>query len=148
MIYSLPARPAWDNLFPTFFFIMTGVLLGPLYISLFLNLGEDTKIQLTTVIGIGVLISAVGFALYVSALLGGVAESYQSGVNFLNSPGFWLRAALGWLLPMILVLNAHLKRSMFSQTTFLVLFIMVFVGEIIGRELFYHATIALKVASF
>lgn len=146
MVYSVPARPAWDSLFPTFFFVMTAALLGPLYVNLFLKFEEITQIKFTTVLGIGALVSVIGFALYVSSLLGGVPESYQSGMNFITGTSFWLRILLGWLIPMALIYFSHVKKAVPNQSTLLVLFVLILAGEILGRELFYYATVALNVA--
>ncbi|NLL18133.1 MAG: dimethyl sulfoxide reductase anchor subunit [Clostridia bacterium] len=146
LVYTLPARSAWGNLYPTFFFIMTAAILGPLYVGLFLSRQEELPFNTAPLAGTAALISGIGFILYLSLLLKGTPESYQTALNLMGSASFWARAVLNWLLPAGILLAASLKKTKVNQSTLAALFLMVLIGEVLGRELFYSATVALKVA--
>lgn len=145
LVYTIPARAGWDNLYPTFFFIMTAVILGPLYVSVVLSHKGETPFNFVTLAGAAALISGTGFALYLSLLLKGTPESYQTALNLLSSGSFWARVLLNWFIPAGIFFVSYLKKAKISQTTLAALFLMVLIGEILGRELFYSATVALKV---
>lgn len=148
LVYTIPARSAWSNLYPTFFFIMTAAMLGPLYVGFFLSRKGETPFNLAPWAGTAALISGIGFILYLSLLLKGTPESYQTALNLLNSGSFWARTVLNWIVPAGILLVAGLKKTKVSQTTLVALLLMVLLGEVLGRELFYSATVALKVAGF
>lgn len=148
LVYTLPARTAWGNLYTTFFFITTAAILGPMYVSFFLSRKGDSPFNPAPWVGTTALISGIGFMLYLSMLLKGTPESYQTALNLLGSASFWARALLNWLLPAVILLNAYLKKTKVNQGTLAALFLLVLIGEVLGRELFYNATVALKVAGF
>lgn len=146
LVYTIPARSGWDNLYPTFFFIMTAVILGPLYVGIFLSRKGETLFNTVSFAGAAAFVSGIGFVLYLSLLLKGTPEGYQTALNLLSSGSFWLRVVLNWLFPAGIFLASYLKKTKLSQTTLAGLFLMVLIGEVLGRELFYSATVALKVA--
>lgn len=146
LVYTIPARSAWDNLYSTFFFIMTAVILGPLYVGIFLSRKGETSFNAASLAGGAALVSGIGFALYLSMLLKGTPEDYQTAVNILSSGSFWLRMILNWLIPAGILFSSSVTKTKVNYTTLAALFLMVLIGELLGRELFYNATAALKVA--
>ncbi|GAV22685.1 dimethyl sulfoxide reductase anchor subunit family protein [Carboxydothermus pertinax] len=148
MIYVLPARPAWNNVSPIVFFLLTAALLGPLYIgTLFQFRGEDNPIPLNFT-GMVLALSLVVFMVYVSVLLSGQGAGYQNGLNIIQSGAFWFRTVLGWLIPLALVSLLVVKKGFSEKNMVAYLFLLTLVGEIIGRELFYSSVVALKVGMF
>lgn len=147
MIYVLPARPAWNNLSPVVFFLLTTVLLGPLYMGTFFSLkGKDWySLPLISVVVIG--FYALSFFLYLSVLLSGSGPEALTGQKIMQSAAFWGRVVLSWILPLTILVPATLGRRLDSRVISLI-FLLVLLGEIMGRELFYSSVVALQVGGW
>ncbi|MFZ5627021.1 MAG: dimethyl sulfoxide reductase anchor subunit family protein [Bacillota bacterium] len=148
MVYVLPARPAWNNISPIVFFLLTAALLGPLYIGiLFRFRGQAVPVPLNFT-GAVLATSLLVFMVYVSVLLSGQDAGYQTGLKLIHSGAFWIRAVSGWLVPLAMFFLLVAKRGLAEKNLVTYLFILTLVGEIIGRELFYSSVVALQVGMF
>lgn len=148
MAYVLPARPAWNNLSPIIFFIITAALLGPLYVGALFKLKGKHIAEILPTTAIIIVLSLISFGVYISMLFSGQEAAYLSGVNLFQNKAFWLRAVIGWLIPLAILLTLGLKRIKTAKNLVIYIFILTLIGEFIGRELFYSTTIALQVTSF
>ncbi|SDG46348.1 dimethyl sulfoxide reductase anchor subunit family protein [Desulfosporosinus hippei] len=148
MIYVLPRVPAWNNVAPVFFFILTAGLLGALALVI---LGgkelqpEQKKSLLNWALGC-IIVSIFMFVLYASTIK--VNAQGAATVQFLlSSPLFWLRAGLGWLAPLILLLIGLKSQKVFTASTLYLVFALVGVGEILGRALFYVSAVGIHISA-
>lgn len=148
MIYVLPRVPAWNNVAPVFFFILTAGLLGALALVILggkeLQL-EQKKSLLNWALGC-IIVSIFMFVLYASIIK--VNAQGAATVQFLlSSPLFWLRAGLGWLAPLILLLTGLKSQKVFAANTLYLVFALVGVGEILGRALFYVSAVGIHISA-
>lgn len=148
MIYVLPRVPAWNNVVPVFFFILTAGLLGALALVI---LGgkelqpEQKKSLLNWALGC-IIVSIFMFVFYASTIK--VNAQGAATVQFLlSSPLFWLRAGLGWLAPLILLLTGLKSQKVFAASTLHLVFALVGVGEILGRALFYVSAVGIHISA-
>lgn len=161
MIYAMPSRPAWNNLGPVLFFLLTTGLLGGLMMALFLHtaakrgsLADPAQDRWYRWLRQGIwgtlVASLLLTILYLSMLSSGSPEARATAQNLLGSPVFWLRAAVGWLAPVALLGHwASRKNGRLPGTALITgLFLLVLAGEILGRVLFYAATVGMQVAGF
>lgn len=148
MVYVLPAVPAWNNLSPVLFFLLTTAILGPLFVITVLGWkGTTSSPDLTGLTGIILAIYLLSFVLYISVLLSSGGASGQTAAVLLGSSTFWLRAVLTWILPLGLIIWVMRKRTNdFHYVA--AAFLLVFAGEILGRFLFYDTAVILKIAGF
>ncbi len=148
MVYVLPAVPAWNNFSPLVFFILTAVVLGPLFVIAVLKLhGITPPSNLVGIAGILLAGYLLSFILYTSVLFSSAGASGQTAAQMLASSSFWLRIGLTWLLPLGLIFWVIRKQT--SEYKYLAgIFLLVFAGEIIGRYLFYDTAVFLKISGF
>lgn len=148
LIYTLPRVPAWNNLGPVIFFLMTSIILGALVTAVLgrkvLGLAEMKQvlnIALGSVIG-----SAILYLLYFS-LLEVTPEGAATAQALLNSPIFWLRAVVGWIVPILLILNAVSKKEYPQPMMILLALTCGAVGELLGRGLFYVSAVGMQITA-
>ncbi len=172
MVYVMPARPAWDSLWPMVSFLLTAWLTGvPLGMVVVASVSKDVSptsifpwsngvpvaaareednnshptfaaTWYLFLVGIG--ISVLVNILYLSTLADGRPEATATLGNILTSPLFWLRVAFGWLLPAaFLLLQGH--RGLRNT---LILLALVLVGEILGRAVFYGSVVPMVIYQF
>lgn len=147
MVYVLPAVPAWNNFSTILFFLLTSVVLGPLFLLAFLKTKDDTGFSgLVKLSGMALVASFLCFLVYVSALLSGSGESALTGANMAGDAFFLLRVLLNWILPLGLFVWIMAKKKVIEYKFVISLFALVLIGELIGRYLFYYSAVALKVA--
>ncbi|WP_019849345.1 DmsC/YnfH family molybdoenzyme membrane anchor subunit [Desulfitobacterium sp. PCE1] len=148
LIYTLPRVPAWNNLGPTIFFLMTGIILGTLVTAVLgrkaLAAGEMKQI-LSIALG-SVIVSAILYLLYFS-LLEATPEGATTAQVLLTSPVFWLRAVAGWILPILLILNAISKKANPQSQLILLALTCGVVGELLGRGLFYASAVGIHITA-
>jgi len=148
MIYVLPRVPAWNNVSPVLFFLLTTGLLGALCTLLF---GRESlkaaqkKFLLQWSLGctIASLLLYVIYATMLSVSIEGAAS-----LNFLlSSPLFWARALLGWFTPLLLLVNL-LKNSQVDKTNLiLTVTLLAGLGEVLGRALFYLSATGIQITA-
>lgn len=147
MIYVLPAVPAWNNFSPIIFFLLTSVILGPLFILTITKFKDEQPFSgLLIWISLLLTTSFLCFVVYVSVLFSASGESGLTGMNLLENGAFWLRIAVNWILPLGLLAWGAINRKITDYKYVVSLFVLVLVGEVIGRYLFYYSAVALKVA--
>ncbi|OAT84849.1 hypothetical protein A6M21_07350 [Desulfotomaculum copahuensis] len=167
MIYKLPARPAWNSLWPMVSFYLTawlaGVPLGVLVTAREISPGNGFRQPVALPLAAaregegnlpaavsgsagrlllgGIAASVVLNILYLSTLAAGRPEAAATLGNILVSPLFWLRAVLGWLLPGVLLLIRERR----DLRGILLLLALVVLGEILGRAVFYGTVVPMGI---
>lgn len=147
MVYMLPAQPAWNNISPVLFFLLTAIVLGPLFVAVLLQCKQHVlgKTSFSIVAG-GLLCGAASFWLYASLLLGQGEAAAVIGGNLVHGGTFWGRLLLGWAAPLGIMAYAAAKREWDIRSKIMPLFVLTIIGELLGRVLFYGAAVALTVA--
>lgn len=149
MVYVLPAVPAWNNMMPVISFILTALLLGPLFVAAVFAYKKEKFLPSAYSFSAGVIVlGTVVFSIYISLLLAGQDTAYLTGVNIINSSFFWLRVALGWIIPLVLLAFIIIRKGSDAKTLVFYAFASALIGEIIGRELFYSTVVFIQVAGF
>ena len=144
MIYMLPARPAWNNLGPILFFLLTAATLGPLFISaLFKMKNYQLGKNLYIFAGVVLVAGLTHFLLYLSMLMSMGDVGMLTGKNMIMGGFFWPRLLVGWLVPLSIITYATLQKEWNISRLVILLFILTFVGELLGRYMFYGSVIAL-----
>jgi anaerobic dimethyl sulfoxide reductase subunit C (anchor subunit) len=149
MVYVLPAIPAWNNLGPVLFFFLTAATLGPLFVAALLKskqyeLGENLFRFVAAALSCGL----ISFALYLSLLISAGDVAAHTGWNIMLGGNFWLRLLIGWIAPLSLLAYVLSRRKWAVSRYVAVLFVLVFIGELLGRGLFYGSAIAVTVFGF
>ncbi len=149
-VYQIDTVPTWYNGYTTLAFFMTMLLSGPLFAALLLR-ATGVSFNAASFAGISVLALLVTVAVIVlqGLSLGEIHSSVQSASALVPDYGslqVWrvllLAAGLGcWICPLI-------RRKRPSVGGLALGLILVLVGEIIGRGLFYglHMTVGMAVA--
>lgn len=148
MVYVLPAMPAWNNFSPVVFFLLTGALLGSLYVGVVLRLKGDHSFNLTVVASTIIGIYMVSFAIYLSVLISGSAPQALTGLAIINSSAFWLHVAFSWIIPFFMLITGVYRKQKYSLNYLMLALVLTVVGEILGRELFYSSIVALQTGAF
>ncbi|MBE3587607.1 MAG: dimethyl sulfoxide reductase anchor subunit [Thermoanaerobacteraceae bacterium] len=176
LVYMLPARPAWNNLWPVFSFGMTawvgGMALGAFLLqgmpvtAGYQPAGGTVPVAAASEGGPGTLLTApaggeagplpnairqlllAGLAvslgatiLYLSTLTGGGPEARATLGNIISAPLFWLRVVLGWLLPGLLLLRPRTD----NRSKAVLLLVLVVLGELLGRAVFYGTVVPMGI---
>ena len=147
MIYVLPARPAWNNFSTVAFFLLTSALLGPLYVGMLFTLKDKRTFNLPVVLISVISISIISYVSYVSMLVSGTGTAYLTGTNILTSSAFWGKVILSWLVPLSLLIIQHLRNQKLNYLLITIILLSAFIGEVLGRELFYSSIVALQIAA-
>ncbi|TGE37029.1 DMSO reductase [Desulfosporosinus fructosivorans] len=148
MIYVLPRVPAWNNVGPVLFFLLTTGLLGALCT---LVLGQKSLIatqkKFLLQFALGCTIAGLlTFSIYASMLSGSVEGT--ASLNFLlNSPLFWIRALLGWLTPLLLLVSILKNPQADKATLILTVTLLASLGEVLGRALFYLSATGIQITA-
>ncbi len=158
--YMLPTRPAWNNASTPLFFFSTTFLLGALaaatiFAIYYLRSGKNSETQTalvkmaltnaSVVVVAVILIQILALGLQVALLIGGSVQAQASAQLLLstNAVWLWLRVLVGIVLGLIAgvlvwrtLVNAKGVPATVTNLVFLA-FVLVAVGEILGRMLFY-----------
>lgn len=148
MIYVLPRVPAWNNVGPVLFFLLTTCLLGALStLVLGRNLLKTAQKKLLLQVSFGCTItSLLIFCIYASMLSVSI-EGADTLTFLLSSPLFWVRALLGWFAPLLLLISL-LKNSQVNKTNLiLTVTLLVGLGEVLGRALFYLSARGIQITA-
>lgn len=146
MVYVLAAIPAWNNAGPIFFFLLTALTLGPLYTAVLLMIKQYSLGKgMFQFVMATLACSCMSFALYLSLLISAGDVAALAGWDTMLSIGFWLRLFIGWIAPLG-ILGYVLTRQQWHMSRYVMLvFALVFIGELLGRELYYGSAVALTV---
>lgn len=149
MIYVLPALPAWNNLAPVAFFLMSAALLGPLCIA---ALAQIRKVKVSghlfTFAAAVMAAGLLGFGIYVTMLAGTGGLAAMTGTKILQSSLFWPRLLLGWALPLSIAAYQAIIHKQNLAAVAVTIFALAVIGEIMGREIFYSTITAIPVGAF
>ncbi|WP_378955092.1 dimethyl sulfoxide reductase anchor subunit family protein [Pelosinus sp. sgz500959] len=149
MIYVLPARPAWNHFGPVLFFLLTAAVLGPLLISVLFKMknyvvGKNVYLFEGAVLVIGL----INFLLYLSMLMSMGDVATLTGKNMIMSAAFWPRILAGWLVPIGVIAYTALQREWNISRLMIALFVLTFIGEVLGRGMFFGSATALTIFGF
>lgn len=149
LIYTLPRVPAWNNLGPIFFFLLTTLILGALAV---LVLGRDAleskENNRMTNWALGSVFAACLLYLLYFSFLKVTPEGAATAQFLLQSPIFWVRALVGWIIPLALLFMMGRQKGAQPQSTLIILALTCgVVGEILGRGLFYLSAIGIQITA-
>lgn len=148
-VYQIDTVPTWHNGYTTLGFFMTALLGGPLLGALLLALAGVTPHRVSAAVCVLAFLISLAAALMQSASLAGIHSLVQQASALLPDYGLWqawrmVLLALGigcWLCPLV--------RRVPPRAWGLALgFVLVLMGELIGRGLFYglHMTVGMAIA--
>ncbi|AGA68031.1 DMSO reductase anchor subunit [Desulfitobacterium dichloroeliminans LMG P-21439] len=148
LIYTLPRVPAWNNLGPVIFFLMTSVILGTLF-TVFLGrkVLSSGEIKQLLNIALGSVIGSAILSLLYFSLLQVTPEGAATAQYLLASPVFWLRATVGWVIPIFLIMNAVRKKETPQPQMILFALTCGVAGELLGRGLFYVSAVGMHITA-
>ena len=130
MVYTLPARPAWNTAYPMMFFFLTALAAGPLLTAFIAGKAEGRVCK-----------PALQMAelLLLLELLVTVFYPITQGAN-LNMPMGWLavRCAVGQLIPAVML---HRQAAAAGEHNLLLPLLLVIAGELLGHQLFYASVL-------
>lgn len=138
MIYVLPRVPAWNNVGPVLFFLLTTGLLGALCtLVLGANLLQAAQKKTLLQGSLGcTIVSLLIYLIYGSML--SVSLEGTASLNFLlSSPLFWIRAVLGWFAPLLLLVSILKNPQIIKNNLIFAVTLLAVSGEVLGRALFY-----------
>lgn len=148
MIYVLPRVPAWNNVGPVLFFLLTAGLLGALCTLVLggkLLQPAQKKHLLQWSLGC-TFVSLLIFVIYGSML--SVSREGAATVEFLlSSPLFWARGLLGWLAPLLLLVSILRNPQIDKTTLILTVTLLAGFGEVLGRALFYLSAAGIHITA-
>lgn len=131
MVYTLPARPAWNTAYPMMFFFLTALAAGPL-LTAFVAVKEEGKVCKAA-------LQMSGLVLLLGLLVS-IFYPITQEAN-LNMPLGWLavRCIIGQIVPAAMLLrqanDATTGKSLAVPLTLVVL------GELLGHQLFYGSVL-------
>lgn len=144
LVYTLPARPAWNNVGPVLFFLLTAASLGPLFIAVLAHARQYVfGKNIFMIVAAALVCSLTSLALYVTLMTGMGDTEALTGRNIILGMTFWPRLLLGLIAPLGLLGYVGSKREWNVRCYVPVLFALVLIGELLGRELFYSSAVAL-----
>jgi anaerobic dimethyl sulfoxide reductase subunit C (anchor subunit) len=148
MIYVLPRVPAWNNVGPVLFFLLTTGLLGALCTLLLGQrlLKPAQKKQLLHW-SLGCTIVSLFIYIVYGSMLRGSVEGASSVQFLLNSPLFWARALLGWFAPLLLLVRILKNPQVDKTNLILTVTLLAGVGEVLGRALFYLSATGIHITA-
>jgi len=137
MIYVLPRVPAWNNVGPVLFFLITTGLLGAL-VTLVLGGKSLQATQKKLLLQCSLGCTIIGLLLFViyGSMLSGSMEGADSLNFLLHSPLFWVRALLGWFAPLFLLVSILKNPQVDKAKLILTVTLLAGLGEVLGRALF------------
>ncbi|ROP62057.1 Tat-targeted selenate reductase subunit YnfH [Enterobacter sp. BIGb0383] len=149
-VYQIDTVPTWHNGYTTSAFFLTVVLTGPLFAALLLRVARmPFNGKIFAALSVLALLATVAVAIMQSVALGEIHSSVQQARALVPDYAAWqvarillLAAGLGcWICPLVL-------RKQPRIASLLVGLLLVLVGELIGRGLFYglHMTVGMAVA--
>ncbi len=164
MAYYLPTRPAWASpstpiLFFSSMLVLGGLAAAVIFAVYYLRAGKESETQTALVklaLSTAAVVTMVVIVIQVLALLiqagylaGGTAEAQAAGALLFgtNAVWFWLRVLIGIVAGFVAVAliwralaSAKGVPAVVTNLVFLA-FVLVVIGEILGRMLFYLAVV-------
>ena len=134
-IYTLPAYPAWDSPLTMGMFFMTVLAGGLAFGMMCLAHSQASSYTQNNVLIVLLIINAIFAVLFVT----GGGEYVQNATMLLGA-----KIVVGVLLPILLLLMSKKSPSQYINYVFL----LVLVGELIGRIMFYDCSVPLGMPNF
>ena len=148
LIYVLPRVPAWNNVGPVLFFLLTTGLLGALCtLVLGGNLLQPAQKKLLLQWSLGCTILSLLLYVIYGSMLSGSAEGAASLNFLLSSPLFWIRALVGWFAPFLLLVSLLKNPQVDKTNLILIVTLLVGLGEVLGRALFYLSATGIQITA-
>ena len=146
MIYTLPRVPAWNNIGPVFFFLLTTGLLGALCtLVLGRELLQPAQRKRLLQVSLGFTVLSLLINIVYCSMLSATVEGVATLNFLLNNPLFWARALLGWIAPLVLLMTLLKKGHIEKSQLIVIITILVTLGEISGRILFYLSAVGIHI---
>lgn len=148
MIYVLPRVPAWNNVGPVLFFLLTTGLLGAL-VTLVLGrkLLQTTQKKLLLQFSLGCTIASLLLYIIYSSMLSASMEGAATLNFLLSSPLFWVRALVGWFAPLLLLISILKNPQVDKTNLILTVTLLAGLGEVLGRALFYLSATGIQITA-
>jgi len=148
MIYVLPRVPAWNNVGPVLFFLLTTGLLGALC-TLVLGGKLLQAAQKKSLLQWSLCCMIVSLLIYLiySSMLSVSLEGAASLKFLLSNPFFWIRAFLGWFAPLLLLVSILKNPQVDKTNVILIVTLLAGLGEILGRALFYLSATGIHITA-
>ncbi|OLN32549.1 dimethyl sulfoxide reductase anchor subunit family protein [Desulfosporosinus metallidurans] len=146
MIYVLPRVPAWNNIGPVFFFLLTTGLLGALCtLVLGKELLQPAQRKRLLQGSLGFTILSLLITIVYGSMLSATVEGAATLNFLLSNPLFWARALLGWIAPLVLLIALLKKGHVEKPQLIVVVTVLAALGEILGRILFYLSAVGIHI---
>jgi anaerobic dimethyl sulfoxide reductase subunit C (anchor subunit) len=142
MIYFIPSFPAWNSLSTVMMFFLTSLILGPLFVGLFLQIRKELKVELTRFSLGSIIAGIVVLAIYVFSLFGGLPEAVATAKLMTSQFIFWLRI-LTFVLAFFLLGMAYKNKGIRTASIYSVAFVVLAISEFLGRLQFYDTAVHL-----
>ena len=131
MTYSPPSFPAMNNVLPFVFFFITAMLLGASLGILFAS--DISGPMMSRILIISLIVGLVVYLIVPCIWLSGGEVMRQTGEQWLASPLYWGRIVIGLVSPLAIIWA--LKKTPGW------LWIIILVGELLGRAVFFASTV-------
>ncbi|MCH6267642.1 dimethyl sulfoxide reductase anchor subunit family protein [Neobacillus citreus] len=141
-IYMIPVIPAWNGMTTMMMFFLTSILLGPLFVGLFLLIRGELSMKITTFVLFGFIAAAIVMLLYFSGLQGGLPQAGESLRLMTGQFIFWLRLFTFVIAFAILAINSIGKQKQ-TGITYSVVFLLLLISEFLARFQFYETAVHL-----
>ncbi|MFO1446363.1 dimethyl sulfoxide reductase anchor subunit [Bacillus sp. Bva_UNVM-123] len=142
--YQMPIHQTWHSWTTIASFILTGVMIGTVYIYYFISRTKEGEhpLQLFSILISGVLIlMIIVFGVYSQNLFNGIEAASAASLT-LSSSLFWVRIVFSLIVPASLLLYLFKsKKPTHSRFAFMTA-LLVIVGEFSGRLLFYYTVMS------
>ncbi|WP_059173907.1 DmsC/YnfH family molybdoenzyme membrane anchor subunit [Bacillus sp. FJAT-27445] len=141
-IYMIPAFPAWDSANTLFAFFLTSLLLGPLYVAVFLVIRGELSVNISSLSIPVLVVSAIVAVVYFSSLAAGLPQAVETAKLTFQHVFFWVRIAT-FLAASALMLLSYKNSKWQNATVYSAAFAVLLASEFLGRFLFYETAIHL-----
>ena len=142
--YQMVIHPTWHSWTTFASFILTGVIIGAMYVYYFISRSKEGEhpLRLLAILISGILIMMVIVSGAFSQNIFNGAEAAEAvGLTF-SSSLFWLRIVFSLIVPAGLLLYLFKSKKPTHSTFALVTALLVIVGELSGRMLFYYTVVS------
>ena len=131
MTYSPPSFPAMNNVLPFVFFFITAMLLGAGVGILFAS--DASRRMVSHILIVSLIVGLIVYLIVPCIWLSGGEVMRQTGVQWLASPLYWGRIVIGLVLPLAIIWALKKTQAW--------LWVIILVGELLGRAEFFASTV-------
>lgn len=131
MTYATPpSLPAINNALPFAFFLLTAMILGAAFGSFFA--GEAQQPLLFKILTNALIVSLALNLIVPCVWLTGGAVMRQTGLNYLQSPLYWMQVSVGLVIPLLVLWRTQRIPAWLP--------VLLLIGEVAGRVAFFALT--------